>query len=95
MSTGVNRRRIAVRGRSLNCPSVVDSLEATSAGGDSAHSTERPGCWVAAGALKQADVEDELYAGRGAQELLWATTAIRSGLSAGLQQPANLDTDSR
>jgi hypothetical protein len=55
------------------------------------------GRWVAAGALTQADVEDELYAAAEANGLVsddgqrqcWAT--IRSGLSAGLQQPIDLD----
>jgi hypothetical protein len=54
---------------------------------------------VAAGALKQADVEDELYAAAEANGLVaddgqrqcWAT--IRSGLSAGLQEPIGRDTD--
>jgi len=57
------------------------------------------GRWIAAGALEQADVEDELYAAAEANGLVsddgarqcWAT--IRSGLSAGLQEPIDLDAD--
>ncbi len=57
------------------------------------------GRWVAAGALEQGDVEDELYAAADHNGLVaddgarqcWAT--IRSGLSAGLQQPIDLDAD--
>jgi hypothetical protein len=57
------------------------------------------GRWVAAGALDQVDVEDELYAAAEVNGLVaddgqrqtWAT--IRSGLSAGLQQPIDLDAD--
>jgi len=59
------------------------------------------GRWIAAGALEQSDVEDELYAAAARNSLVaddgerqcWAT--IRSGLSAGLQQPINLDADDR
>jgi hypothetical protein len=55
------------------------------------------GRWIAAGALEQADVEDELYAAAVLNGLVsddgdrqcWAT--IRSGLSAGLQEPIDLD----
>ena len=59
------------------------------------------GRWVAAGALEQADVEDELYSAAEVNGLVaddgerqtWAT--IRSGLGAGLQQPIDLDADDR
>src|SRR5437868_2164780 len=58
-----------------------------------------PGCWgrwIAAGALEQTDVEDALYVAGLSNGLVhddgerqtWAT--IRSGLSAGLQQPKDL-----
>jgi hypothetical protein len=55
------------------------------------------GRWIAAGALEQADAEDELYTaaehnglvGDDGDRQCWAT--IRSGLSAGLQQPIDLD----
>jgi len=57
------------------------------------------GRWIAAGALKQDDVEDELYSAAESNALVavdgdrqcWAT--IRSGLSAGLQQPIDLHVD--
>jgi hypothetical protein len=56
---------------------------------------------VAAGALDQAEVEDALYGAAEHNRLVaddgphrcWAT--IRSGLSAGLQQPVDLDADDR
>jgi hypothetical protein len=56
---------------------------------------------VAGDALEQADVEDGLYAAAMRNGLVaddgerqcWAT--IRSGLSAGLQKPVDLDTDDR
>jgi hypothetical protein len=59
------------------------------------------GRWVAAGALAQSDVEDELYSAAERNGLVaddgdrqcWAT--IRSGLSAGLQDPKDLDEDER
>jgi hypothetical protein len=59
------------------------------------------GHWVAAGALAQAAVEDALYAAAeqnglvadDGQRQCWAT--IRSGLSAGLQQPIDLDAEAR
>jgi hypothetical protein len=55
------------------------------------------GRWVAAGALDQADVEDELYAAAEVNRLVaddgdrqtWTT--IRSGMGAGLQEPIDLD----
>jgi hypothetical protein len=55
------------------------------------------GRWVTAGALEQAEVEDGLYdtaernglVADDGQRQVWAT--IRSGLSAGLQQPVDLD----
>jgi hypothetical protein len=54
---------------------------------------------VAASALEQSEVEDELYAAAECNHLVaddgerqcWAT--IRSGLSAGLQQPIDLDAE--
>ncbi len=57
------------------------------------------GRWIAAGALDQADVEDELYAAAEANGLVaddgvrqcWAT--IRSGLGKGLLEPIDLDID--
>ena len=57
------------------------------------------GKWVAAGALEQADVEDELYGAAAANGLLtddgerqtWAT--IRSGLGKGLLEPIDLDVE--
>jgi hypothetical protein len=57
------------------------------------------GHWVAASALEQSEVEDELYAAAECNHLVaddgerqcWAT--IRSGLSAGLQQPIDLDAE--
>ncbi len=84
--------------------SVIDGLVATAPGGRNAalnHAAWTLGRWVAAGALDQADVEDELYAAAEHNHLVaddgdrqcWAT--IRSGLSAGLQQPINLDADDR
>lgn len=59
------------------------------------------GHWVVAGAVEQRDVEDALYAAAEANGLVaddgsrqcWAT--IRSGLSAGLQQPVDLVADDR
>ena len=59
-------------------------------------STTLPGHWIAAGVLEQAEVEDALYAAAVANGLAdddgerqgWAT--IRSGLSAGLQEPIDL-----
>jgi hypothetical protein len=55
------------------------------------------GDWIADGVLEQHDVEDALYAAAvrngmvadDGQRQVWAT--IRSGLSAGLQQPIDLD----
>ena len=59
-------------------------------------STTLPGHWIAAGVLEQAEVEDALYGAAVANGLAdddgerqgWAT--IRSGLSAGLQEPIDL-----
>ena len=59
------------------------------------------GHWVAAGALEQAEVEEVLYAAAEANGLVaddgerqaWAT--IRSGLSAGLQDPIALSSKAR
>jgi hypothetical protein len=59
----------------------------------------RPGRWVAAGALEQRAVEDELCAAAEDNGLVaddgkrqcWAT--IRSGLSAGLLEPIDLVAD--
>jgi hypothetical protein len=65
------------------------------------HAAWTLGHWVAAGALDQAAVEDALYGAAEQNGLVrdpkdgprktWAT--IRSGLSAGLQQPIDLDAD--
>jgi hypothetical protein len=79
--------------------SVVTNLEATAPGGRNDalnHAAWTLGRWVAAGALDQADVEDELYAAAARNGLVgddgdrqcWAT--IRSGLAAGLREPSNL-----
>jgi len=81
---------------------VIAGLEGTPPGGRNAALNRAAwtlGRWVAAGALEQADVEDELYAAAETCHLVaddgdrqcWAT--IRSGLSAGLQQPIDLDAD--
>src|SRR5579859_5845750 len=82
--------------------SVIAGLEAATPGGRNAALNRAAwtlGRWVAAGALEQADVEDELYTAAEVNHLVaddgarqtWAT--IRSGLSAGLQQPIELDAD--
>jgi hypothetical protein len=82
--------------------SVITNLGATGPGrrNDALnHAAWTLGRWVAAGALDQADVEDELYAAAEVNHLVaedgerqtWAT--IRSGLSAGLEQPIDLDAD--
>jgi hypothetical protein len=84
--------------------SVIASLEAAMPGGRNAALNRAAwtlGRWVAAGALEQSEVEDELYAAAAANGIVaaygdrqyWAT--IRSGLSAGLQQPIDLDADRR
>jgi hypothetical protein len=83
---------------------VIADLETTAPGGRNTtlnHAAWTIGRWVAAGALDQAEVEEELYAATEANGLIaddgqrqcWAT--IRSGLSAGLQQPIDLDADDR
>ena len=80
--------------------SVIDGLEATGPGGRNTALNRAAwtlGRWVAAGALEQANVEDELHAAALLNGLVaddgdrqcWAT--IRSGLSAGLQDPIDLD----
>jgi hypothetical protein len=84
--------------------SVIAGLETTAPGGRNTalnHAAWTLGRWVAAGALEQRDVEDELYSAAVANGLVvddgdrqtWAT--IRSGLSAGLQQPIDLDADNQ
>ena len=84
--------------------SVIGHLETTAPGGRNDalnRAVWTLGRWVAAGALEQSDVEDELYAAAEHNHLVaddgdrqcWAT--IRSGLSAGLQQPIDLDAGSR
>ena len=84
--------------------SVIANLEAATPGGrnDALNGAAWTlGRWVAAGALEQADVEDELYSAAEVNGLVaddgerqtWAT--IRSGLGAGLQQPIDLDADDR
>jgi hypothetical protein len=81
---------------------VIVGVERTPLGGRNDalnHATWTLGRWIAAGALKQGDVEDELYAAAECNGLFdddgvrqcWAT--IRSGLGAGLQEPIDLDTD--
>jgi hypothetical protein len=76
--------------------SVITALETSAPGGRNTalnHAAWTLGRWVATGALEQGDVEDELYAAAernglvtdDGQRQCWAT--IRSGLSAGLQQP--------
>jgi hypothetical protein len=93
-ATDSDRRRAEAYMRS-----VVVSLEAAARGGRNAALNRAAwtlGRWVAAGALEQNEVEDELYAAAQANGLdvddgerqCWAT--IRSGLSAGLQEPIDL-----
>ena len=67
------------------------------------HAAWTLGHWVAAGALEQGEVEDALFAAaernglvsdpRDGPRKTWAT--IRSGLSAGLRQPIDLDAEER
>jgi HNH endonuclease len=83
---------------------LIDELARVPAGGRNAALNKtawKLGQWVAAGALDQGEVEDALYgaaerngvvADDGARQC-WAT--IRSGLSAGLQQPIDLDAEDR
>ena len=82
--------------------SVINKLEATAAGGRNNALNGAAwtlGRWIAAGALEQADVEDELYAAAernggladDGERQTWAT--IRSGLSAGFQEPIDLDAN--
>jgi hypothetical protein len=79
---------------------VLDNLAAVASGGRNAGLNRAAwtlGHWVAAGALEQSTVEEGLYAAAEQNGLVaddgerqaWAT--IRSGLSAGLQQPMDLD----
>ncbi len=79
---------------------VIASLKATVPGGRNDALNRAAwtlGRWIAAGALEQTEVEDELYAAAAVNGLVaddgerqcWAT--IRSGLGAGLQQPIDLD----
>ncbi len=80
--------------------SVIDSLEVAAPGGRNAALNRAAwtlGRWVAAGALELTEVEDALYDAAEQNGLVaddgdrqcWAT--VRSGLSAGLQQPIDLD----
>ena len=73
---------------------VLNNLTSVGPGGRNAalnHAAWTLGRWVSAGALEQADVEDELYAAAernglvadDGQRQVWAT--IRSGLSKGLR----------
>ncbi len=83
--------------------SVIDKLESMPPNSGRNAALNRAawtlGRWIAAGALDQHDVEDALYAAAERNDLVaddgerqcWAT--IRSGLSAGLQQPIDLRTD--
>jgi hypothetical protein len=84
--------------------SVITGLETTGPGGRNAALNGAAwtlGRWIAAGALEQSDVEEELYAAAEANGLVaddgdrqcWAT--IRSGLSAGLREPIDLDAEDR
>ena len=65
------------------------------------HAAWTLGRWIAAGALEQADIEDELYMAAlhnglvhdDGQRQTWGT--IHSGLGAGPQQPIDLDADAR
>jgi hypothetical protein len=79
---------------------VLQNLASAQPGGRNAalnHAAWTLGRWVAAGALEQTDVEDELYVAAernclvadDGQRQTWAT--IRSGLGAGLQQAIDLD----
>jgi hypothetical protein len=79
---------------------VIAGLEVAAPGGRNDalnHAAWALGRWVAAGALEQSDVEDALYAAAQRNGLVaddgdrqcWAR--IRSGLSAGLQQPIDVD----
>jgi hypothetical protein len=81
---------------------VIAALDATAPGGlnDALNRAAWTlGRWIAAGALEQGDVEDQLYAAAVLNGLVaddgdrqcWAT--IRSGLGAGLQQPIDLDAE--
>jgi hypothetical protein len=83
---------------------LIDDLARVPAGGRNAALNKtawKLGQWVAAGALEQTEVEDALYVAAlhnglvhdDGQRARWAT--IRSGLSAGLQQPIDLDADDR
>jgi hypothetical protein len=80
--------------------SVIANLEGTPPGGRNAALNGAAwtlGRWIAAGALEQRDVEAALYAAAernglatdDGQRQTWAT--IRSGLSAGLQEPLELN----
>lgn len=82
--------------------SVIESLATTAPGGRNAALNRAAwtlGRWIAAGALDQAAVEDALYAAAerngltsdDGQRQCWAT--IRSGISAGLQQPIDLNAE--
>ncbi|MBV9322865.1 MAG: HNH endonuclease [Chloroflexi bacterium] len=97
-----SRQRTPVRGErgQAYMAQVLDNLAATAPGDRNAalnHAAWTLGGWIAAGALEQAEVEDGLYAaaarnglvGDDGERQTWST--IRSGLSAGLQQAADLD----
>jgi hypothetical protein len=82
---------------------VLDNLATVASGGRNDGLNRAAwtlGHWIAAGALDQSTVEEGLYAAAEQNGLVaddgerqrWST--IRSGLSAGLQQPIDLD-DSR
>jgi hypothetical protein len=81
---------------------VIDNLETERPGGRNAAPNRAAwtlGRWIAAGALEQGDVEDELYAAAEVSGLVaddgnrqcWAT--IRSGLSAGRRRRCSRCTD--
>src|SRR5919199_2247924 len=86
--------RCWTRGRCLSCR---PSHEPCGRNAALNHAAGTLGCWIAAGALDQAEVGDALYAAALAHGLVaddgqrqcWAT--IRRGLGAGLQEPADLD----
>jgi hypothetical protein len=93
-TTDNDRRRAAAY-----LATVIDNLEETAPGGRNDalnHAAWTLGRWIAAGALDQGDVEDELFAAAEHNGLVtddgerqtWTT--IRSGLSAGLQEPIDL-----
>ncbi len=101
---GAQRTAIVAAATRTYMQKVIDNLAGMPPGGRNA--ALNGAAWtlgrrITADALEQADVEDELYTVAEHNGLVvddgdrqcWAT--IRSGLSAGLQQPNDLDADSR